>query len=1126
MENEEKQPASNAPSHVVGVGASAGGLEALEKLFSEMPTNLGFAYVIVQHLSPDFESLMDELLARHTRLSIHRVIDGMEVLADSIYLIPPRKEMIISEGKLLLTDRDPAPAFTLPIDMFFRSLADDFGPRAIGVVLSGTGTDGTRGVLEIKKSGGLVLVQSPETAKFDGMPRSAVGTGVADKIQAPELMGATLNAISNASPSFGSLSLAEDDQADASPHGRILVVLRERYDIDFTLYKPGTIGRRIERRMAIRNIGSSNDYLTRLSEDDEELENLYRDLLIGVTEFLRDPQAFEVLYSNVLDDMVEKLSNERSLRIWTPGCATGEEAYSLALMLHELATAKNKPLNVKIFATDLHPGALEAAGAGLYRKEALSNISEERLGRYFIPQSDGHTYRISPELRRMVVFAPQNVTKDPPFTKIDLLSCRNLLIYLQQHVQDKILSLFHFSLNKGGVLFLGPSETAGVLESEFDTVDRHWRIYRKRRDARLTSVSRFPMTSLNTLAGVAPHNQHLPTEAIDIPRSPQSETIRLLKTYDALLDMHMPAGFLVDLHGNIIHVFGDVGPYTRPLLGRPTVDLLDILVDELRIAAGAGIQRAAKERAVVSYGGIRVGSEEDGQLVTVTARRVQGSRGNEESRAEHILVTVAPSEPIPLLPDGELDDSSSVLPIESLDISEEARERISALEYELRYTKEHLQATNEELETSNEELQATNEEMMASNEELQSTNEELHSVNEELYTVNSEYERKISELTRLTADMDNLLHSTDVGTVFVDKEARIRKYTPAVASTFSFIPQDIGRPIDHFAHRIRDPKMMERIRSVLETGEGVEREVQNRAGDWLLMRILPYRTEDAEMEGAVVTLVDVTQLKEAEKQSEQTMRDLRASNQELQQFAHIVSHDLKAPIRHIHSHCLQLKEELVGQKADTIELLDRTTSSAKHMIGLIEGLLAYSRVGGGGSEMIPTDLEGVFQTVVQQMQDDIDNADAVVVSDPLPTVKGDKIQLVQLFQNLIENALKFRSKERPRVYMSVKPRGRHWVFSIQDNGIGVDPKFAESIFEVFRRLHDSETYSGTGMGLVICRKVVDRHGGRIWLDRRGGMGSTFVFTLPMMDGDSAVDQNLQDQPLDQIVEELQSDGAD
>ena len=1126
MENEEKQPASNAPSHVVGVGASAGGLEALEKLFSEMPTNLGFAYVIVQHLSPDFESLMDELLARHTRLSIHRVIDGMEVLADSIYLIPPRKEMIISEGKLLLTDRDPAPAFTLPIDMFFRSLADDFGPRAIGVVLSGTGTDGTRGVLEIKKSGGLVLVQSPETAKFDGMPRSAVGTGVADKIQAPELMGATLNAISNASPSFGSLSLAEDDQADASPHGRILVVLRERYDIDFTLYKPGTIGRRIERRMAIRNIGSSNDYLTRLSEDDEELENLYRDLLIGVTEFLRDPQAFEVLYSNVLDDMVEKLSNERSLRIWTPGCATGEEAYSLALMLHELATAKNKPLNVKIFATDLHPGALEAAGAGLYRKEALSNISEERLGRYFIPQSDGHTYRISPELRRMVVFAPQNVTKDPPFTKIDLLSCRNLLIYLQQHVQDKILSLFHFSLNKGGVLFLGPSETAGVLESEFDTVDRHWRIYRKRRDARLTSVSRFPMTSLNTLAGVAPHNQHLPTEAIDIPRSPQSETIRLLKTYDALLDMHMPAGFLVDLHGNIIHVFGDVGPYTRPLLGRPTVDLLDILVDELRIAAGAGIQRAAKERAVVSYGGIRVGSEEDGQLVTVTARRVQGSRGNEESRAEHILVTVAPSEPIPLLPDGELDDSSSVLPIESLDISEEARERISALEYELRYTKEHLQATNEELETSNEELQATNEEMMASNEELQSTNEELHSVNEELYTVNSEYERKISELTRLTADMDNLLHSTDVGTVFVDKEARIRKYTPAVASTFSFIPQDIGRPIDHFAHRIRDPKMMERIRSVLETGEGVEREVQNRAGDWLLMRILPYRTEDAEMEGAVVTLVDVTQLKEAEKQSEQTMRDLRASNQELQQFAHIVSHDLKAPIRHIHSHCLQLKEELVGQKADTIELLDRTTSSAKHMIGLIEGLLAYSRVGGGGSEMIPTDLEGVFQTVVQQMQDDIDNADAVVVSDPLPTVKGDKIQLVQLFQNLIENALKFRSKERPRVYMSVKPRGRHWVFSIQDNGIGVDPKFAESIFEVFRRLHDSETYSGTGMGLVICRKVVDRHGGRIWLDRRGGMGSTFVFTLPMMDGDSAVDQNLQEQPLDQIVEELQSDGAD
>ena len=1112
------------PTHVVGIGASAGGLEALEKLFSDMPLELGFAFVVVQHLSPDFESLMDELLARHTSMSIHRVIDGMEVLANSVYLIPPRKEMIIADGKLLLTDRDPAPAFTLPIDMFFRSLADDFGPRAIGIVLSGTGTDGTRGVLEIKKSGGLVLVQSPETAKFDGMPRSAVGTGVADKIQSPELMGATLQAISSALPSFGSLSLLEDEEADATPHGRILVMLRERYGIDFTLYKPGTIGRRIERRMAIRNIGSSKDYLTRLSQDDEELENLYRDLLIGVTEFFRDPQAFEILYNNVLDDMVDKLSNERSLRIWTPGCATGEEAYSLALMLHELATQKNKPLNVKIFATDLHPGALEAAGAGLYRREALSNVSEERLERYFIPQSDDHTFRVSPELRRMVVFAPQNVTKDPPFTKIDLVSCRNLLIYLQQHVQDKILSLFHFSLNKGGVLFLGPSETAGVLESEFDTVDRHWRLYRKRRDARLTSVSRFPMSSM---ASLAPVNQgsHLPTEAMDIPRSPQSETIRLLKTYDALLDMYMPAGFLVDVHGNVIHVFGEVSPYTRPLLGRPTVDLLDILIDELKIAAGAGIQRAFKERSVVSYGGIRIGSDDEGQLVTITARRVQPSQNADTARVEHILVTIAPQVAAPLQHSG-IEEESSTVAIEHLDMSEEARERINALEYELRYTKEHLQATNEELETSNEELQATNEEMMASNEELQSTNEELHSVNEELYTVNAEYERKISELTRLTADMDNLLQSTDLGTVFVDKEARIRKYTPAVASTFSLIPQDIGRPIDHFAHRIRDPNMMEHIRKVLETGERVEREVQNRAGDWLLMRVLPYRTEEAEMEGAVLTLVDVTQLKGTEEQLKNSMRDLRASNQELQQFAHIVSHDLKAPIRHIYSHCMQMKE-LLGEDVmpEVAELLDRTTQSSKHMIGLIEGLLAYSRVGGGGAEMTPTDLDSVFQTVVQQMQEEIDEADAVVVSDPLPTIMGDRIQLVQLLQNLIENALKFRSSERPRVYMSVKPRGHHWVFSVQDNGIGIDAKFAESVFEVFRRLHDSETYSGTGMGLVICRKVVDRHGGRIWLDRRGGMGSTFFFTLPMMESDQPKDVTQDGETLDEIVSEIKNDQA-
>lgn len=699
------------------------------------------------------------------------------------------------------------------------------------------------------------------------------------------------------------------------------------FGVDFSVYEPEVILRRIERRMVACGVDRASQYIDCLRSEDE-LSCLYKDLLVGVTEFFRDPQAFRTLQTQISIFLAETSLGNRKFRVWVPGCGTGEEAYSIAILFLELVDSNELPFDLKIIATDLNSDALRVARRGTYSSLSLSNVPAELLRKYFIPYDRGNSFKVADKVRRRVVFAKHDVLRDQQLVQLDLISCRNLLIYLKKAAAARVHAIFNASLCSRGLLILGPSDPTPAKELGYETLDRDWNIFRSNFD---------PLNNFG----------------FDISR--------------------------------------DV-------------------------------------------------------------------RGGQEA-------------PDPL---GQ------------------------NLKQELIKTKFELNAVREELRLVEDDI---------SSDDANST-------------------RKISYLTEKILARDTLINCAQIGVVQVDNKARVRSFTKSAVDYFRLLPQDIGRPIDHFAHCIRDPKMMDRIRSVLETGEGVEREVQNRAGDWLLMRILPYRTEDAEMDGAVVTLVDVTQLKEAEKQSEQTMRDLKASNQELQQFAHIVSHDLKAPIRHIHSHCLQMKEQLAGQNSDTIELLDRTTASTKHMIGLIEGLLAYSRVGGSGAEMIPTDLDGVFQAVVQQMQDEIDDADAVVVSDPLPTVKGDKIQLVQLFQNLIENALKFRSKDRPRVYMSVKPRGRHWVFSIQDNGIGIDPKFAESIFEVFRRLHDSETYSGTGMGLVICRKVVDRHGGRVWLDRRGGMGSTFVFTLPMMDEDMAADQSSADLQLEQIVEELQSDGTD
>lgn len=843
-------PSGSRPTHIVGIGASAGGLEALEQFFNAMPPESGMAFVVVQHLSPDFKSLMDELLSHRTNMVIHRVEDGMQVEANAIYLIPPKKEMIISGGRLLLTDKDPTQALTLPIDHFFRSLAQDAGRDAIAIVLSGTGSDGSRGVRDVHEAGGLVVVQSLESAKFDGMPKSAVDTGVADLVLRPgEIPASLLRYIQHP---IASAMLEEREQLSVDEDGmaRLFRLLRDEYGIDFSHYKPSTVGRRIERRLLMQQISELDEYVDRLAAEPDELNSLYKDLLIGVTKFFRDAEAFERLERDVLPDLLMGTPPNGEFRVWVSGCGTGEEAYSLAILVRETLERLKRPLDVKIFATDVHRSSIDFASAGVYSEETLSELDPIRLERYFTRNGDG--FQVAQELRQMIVFAHHNIIRDAPFTKMDFISCRNLLIYLQPAAQKKALSLFHFGLKTGGVLFLGPSESPSELAEEFETIDLHWKIYRKRRDIRLPADLRVPLST---------GSAHLHASALAAPpTSPRATDSLLHGTYDALLDEYMPPALLINERRELLHAFGGAERFLSLKGGRASTNIVDLVDSDLRIALSGALNRAEKEQCESHLRGIRVNGCGP---VMLGVKPIH----NRHAATTHMLITLE-EEATGAANDSADDDAVDI------DIDQASRDRVASLESELRYTQENLQATVEELETSNEELQAANEELVASNEELQSTNEELHSVNEELYTVNAEYQRKINELTQLTNDMDNLLRSTEIGTVFLDRNLCIRKFTPQISRIFNLLPQDVGRRIDAFTHNIDEPRLLDEIQEVLRTATPFEREVNDRQGNWHFLRILPYRASTAEVEGAVLTLIDISALKRAETELQDLHRQL------------------------------------------------------------------------------------------------------------------------------------------------------------------------------------------------------------------------------------------------------------
>lgn len=1085
------------PTLVVGIGASAGGLEAIERLFTRMPLETGMAFVLVQHLSPDFKSLMDEVLSRWTSIPIRRAENGMPLEANTIFLMPPKTMMVVSEGRLLLTEKDPKSSLTLPIDLFFRSLARDVGRRGVAVVLSGTGSDGSRGIVDVHESEGMVIVQSPPSAKFDGMPQSAIDSGVVDLVLTPEEAADALVRYAG-NPRISQLpeviAKAEADRMDETGLRHVFKLMRDRFGLDLDQYKLNTVVRRIERRLLLSGIDHIDAYARELDADPQELDRLYHDVLIGVTKFFRDHEAYDRLRADAIEPLIASKEDGQDLRVWVAGCATGEEAYSIAMLLDEAIVEAGRRLNLKVFATDVHRESLEFASHGVYPADRLAGLSQSRIDTYFVATSAG--YQVASRIRQSTVFAPHNLLKDAPFTRIDLVTCRNVLIYFQPDAQGKVLSLLHFGLGTGGMLFLGPSENPGVVGDEFDMIDARWKIYQKRRDVRLPTEIR-----LNSAPRDYPslRDTGLPSPVAGLRRPASLAT----SSYDALLAALVPSGLLLSADGALLHTFGDAGRYFRPESGRFNVSAFDRLTGDLKGAVMNAMRVALKSQTPVTYSGLSV-TPPDGAVETIDLRARPAFDDRHQAPIVLIEFSAAATKP-----------SAGA----SLDPGSVSAEQISGLETELRFAKESLQATIEELETSNEELQATNEELVASNEELQSTNEELQSVNEELYTVNAEHQRKIRQLAELSRDMDNLLASTEVHTVFLDAQLRIRKFTPGGAAALNFLPRDVDRTIDAFTPTFACERFVEKIGGVIRTGVSHEEEVRRRDGGWFLMRVLPHpspptaaQSNGSAIDGALLTLIDITKLKEA--------ADALVTSVELRdQFLAMLSHELRNPLATILNGVQVLAAAVQGGEPAVAEPLAVIQRQSRHMASLLDDLLDVTRVSQGKISLKKRvfDLNGVVQTALEAISVRLrSRSQAVRVTSP-PNgplwVSGSEPRILQVLVNLLVNASKYSGPDA-KIDLSVTlertlapPDGGDRALSaypdavvrVRDYGVGIEAEHIDKVFDLFVQADRTidRADGGLGVGLTLVKVLVELHGGTVSVASEGeGKGAEFTVRLP------------------------------
>ncbi|MGD0762538.1 MAG: chemotaxis protein CheB [Roseiarcus sp.] len=1058
---------------IVAIGASAGGLEASKKLLDALPAGNGMAFILVQHLDPSHDSMMADLLAGHTAMPVLQATDGMAIERERVYVIPPGVYLSVDKGALRLSRPQERHGARLPFDFLLNSLASEFGARAVCVVLSGTGADGSLGLKAVKAKGGLVIAQEVDEADYDGMPQSAIATGDVDLVlPAAKIAEALVSHERGAALAPAPRKSRSQDSLQALLP-KIIDLLRAKTVHDFTHYKHGTLQRRVERRMAMAAIKTAAEYLDFLLRDADERDQLSRDLLINVTGFFRDAPVFDFLEKNVIPDLVRDHAADRPLRIWVTGCSSGEETYSLAMLFREQIDASKHDIKLQVFASDVDPDVVAIARDGLYPESIEADVSPSRLAAFF--SREDCSYRVSPELRSSVVFTVQDLLADPPFARLDFVSCRNLLIYLRPEAQAKVAAIFHFALREGGLLLLGSAETIGAADGRFAVVSKSERLYRR------VGGSRFGDVGLSRSAGEGARMRMLsgPTQT----PSRQAELAELCRRM--VLETYGPAAVLVNRKLECLHFQGPVDRYLKVAAGRPAHDLIAMAREGVRAKLRSAVQRALRDNARVVMSGERTKSEAGASSFRIVVEPAPSER-------EELLLVCFVEAPAP-----EVVVGGAIPPADV--------PRVVELERELETTKVELQNAIHSLETSSEEQMAINAEALSVNEEYQSTNEELlaskeelQSLNEELNALNSQLQETLERQRTTADDLQNVLYSTDVATIFLDNRFAIRFFTPATKALFNVIPSDVGRPLSDLKSLAADDALLDDARKVLKSQTPVEREIEGQSGYWFIRRILPYRASDEKTEGVVITYEDITERRRTADALTAAKRQAELATVAKSRFLAAASHDLRQPLQTLALLQGLLAKRVVGEKKQ--KLVDRIDEALGAMTGMLNTLLDINQieVGAVKAETVDFPVNELFDRLRDELTYHAQAAGLALRVLPCAlSIRSDPRLLEQMVRNLLSNAMKYT--QRGRVLVGCRRRGRKLRIEIWDTGIGIPTSELQTIFDEYHQLDNAarQRSRGLGLGLSIVKSLGELLGHRIRVRSLEGKGSVFSIEVPL-----------------------------